>query len=567
MLGRQAAVNEAERDAKKSGQELGGRRLPTRMVLRLVLFATASGLLFGIDLASIGGALEGLTGDLQLSVAEEQAVVSGAKAGSIVGSIVGGAVMAAHGRRTAVAVAAVPFLLGPVMLGFSGDFLLALCGRLVMGLGVGMASVATPCFLSEVAPREVRGGLVALYELAIALGFLVASVTSWAIESSAPCTGGCWRYQAGLVPFLAALPLLLAVALVPESPRWTLLAGHCGDDKAGYLLKALEAIKLLGSAGAEERLAAVKCLGASQAATGAASSHRNVSQVDSLLGIWERRHEALGSPIFPPIAESSYEGRMRPRLQLAGPEKVSVLGALCRTLGDTASIIRGGAEVPPFAFRSLWLAVLAAVLDQVCASTSILVYSQHLLKEAGVTSAQRQDFLSMAVAAAKVAGVVLGLFFVNRIGRRPLLGWGGALSALSILLLSAGAATKSPVMLLLGMCSFILVFVATWGVGYWIVVTEVTTAAGPRYGAACQAVATAMLFASGWATSFTFVWVSSSGPWALLVYGGAAVLMTLYAGLLLPETRGLSLEQCADAVEQLPVERWLNKYKCTGALG
>jgi len=129
------------------------------------------------------------------------------------------------------------------------------------------------------------------------------------------------------------------------------------------------------------------------------------------------------------------------------------------------------------------------------------------------------------------------------------LGWGGAASAVALAVVAVGAALRQPVALLIGLCSFILLFVATWGNGYWVVVTEVTAPGGPEYGASSQAAATATLFASGWLTSLTFVSVvEAGGAWSLLLYSGIAALMAAFAFGMLPETRGLSLEECAAAV-------------------
>ncbi|CAE6944657.1 gpmA [Symbiodinium natans] len=55
------------------------------------------------------------------------------------------------------------------------------------------------------------------------------------------------------------------------------------------------------------------------------------------------------------------------------------------------------------------------------------------------------------------------------------------------------------------MSCFIAIFYSTWGIGYWIVVVEVTAVGGPRYASAAQAVSTATLFAAGWLTSLTFI--------------------------------------------------------------
>merc|ERR1711920_98447 len=142
------------------------------------------------------------------------------------------------------------------------------------------------------------------------------------------------------------------------------------------------------------------------------------------------------------------------------------------------------------------------------------------------------------------------------------LGWGGAISALGKVVLAYGSAHQDAAILLVGMCGFILVFVATWGNGYWVVVTEVTAAGGPQYGGASQSISTMVLFASGWITSLTFVSVTEAGgPWALTIYAAVIGFGALYALCLLPEMRGCTLEQCAERINEMPIEAFCTSRK------
>jgi len=522
---------------------------PSGVTLRLVFFALSSGLLFGVDLGSIGGAIHEMKSQFELSTMQVGAIVSGAKGGAILGCLVGGAVMASQGRRAVVALSSVPFMAGPLLLGLASSFPQALLGRLLMGLGVGMASVAAPCYLGEVAPPSYRGGLVALYEIAIALGFLFTSVINFIIQNAEHCPGGCWRYMAGVVPLFAAIPLLLATSLLPESPRWLL---SCAGGDVALVRQALEAMDALGCDGARERLVKIRSVAPDGIGDEAAGVHIFSKSPDDLVALWDEHHSAVGSPLL--LSEEA--AAARPAL-LAAPSRVSAARTFVKTLSNAGAVLSGAANVPRGASRGLALALLAAVLDQACASTSVLVYAQHLLQEAGVKSLVIQDSMAIIVAGAKFTGVSLGLLLVDRIGRRPLLGLGGALSTVAIVLLAGGSAYKNAGLLLFGMCSFILVFCATWGNGYWVVVTEVTVAGGPQYGGASQALSTMTLFATGWVTSLTFVSVTEAGgPWALTVYAGVTALMALYATCLLPEMKGCTLEMCAEHVNEMPIEAW-----------
>jgi SP family sugar:H+ symporter-like MFS transporter len=112
-------------------------------------------------------------------------------------------------------------------------------GRFVAGLGIGNLSVGVPMFQSESSPREIRGAVVASYQLLITLGILVANCVNYgvrAIEDSAAS----WRIVVGLgIAF--SLPLGLGVLLVPESPRW--LAARSNWDAARTSMARLRGMK------------------------------------------------------------------------------------------------------------------------------------------------------------------------------------------------------------------------------------------------------------------------------------------------------------------------------------
>lgn len=510
--------------------------MPFHVTARLILLACVSGGLFGIDLGSIGAALSGISRDLHLSTLQKEAVVSGVKGGAIFGCLVGGAWMAAYGRRHALAFTAVPFVVGPLFIGLATTFGEALVGRMVMGFGVGVASVAAPCYLSEVAPPQRRGRLVACYELALAVGYAVAALFNYAVELWGECPGGCWRYQSAVLPLLTALPLVLAVSILPESPLWLLLQAGCD---AARLRWALQAISRLGSPDAKERLRTL----AERRGTDVPPAELPWSaSPDHLVAAWDRQHEAAGFPLF-------LSPEALAQLPEDAPIPVSAAKVLLRTVSDIFAVAFQVEGVPAGARRGLGLAVAAAILNQLCASTSIMMYAQHMLSEVGVGSAKTQDLMAMAVAFTKVLGVVLGMIVINAVDRRHLLGWGGAVGAVTLTFVAVGSASRNAVVLLIGQCSWILIFVATWGNGYWVVATEVTAPAGPRYISACQAAATSVLFAAGWLSSVTFISITEAGGvWWLMLYAGVAVLMALFAWFVLPETRGRTLEECAVVV-------------------
>jgi MFS transporter, SP family, galactose:H+ symporter len=132
------------------------------------------------------------------------------------------------GRRVTLIVTSVIFVAGALICAFAGSFNVLLVGRVIVGIGIGLASTTVPVYISEVAPPKARGWQVSLFQLAITIGILVAYVVDYAFAGS-----GGWRWMLGL----AAVPgLLLGLGMLylPESPRW--LARHGHTEKALKIL-------------------------------------------------------------------------------------------------------------------------------------------------------------------------------------------------------------------------------------------------------------------------------------------------------------------------------------------
>ncbi|CAE7338652.1 csbC [Symbiodinium sp. CCMP2592] len=504
------------------------------MFWRLAILAVGAGLLFGVDLASIGAAVESMSKELQLDKKQTEWVVSCAKGGAIFGSLFGGALIMSRGRRTIIGCSAIPSMIGPALVFTAQGLPQLIVGRFLMGIGIGLASVATPNYLSEVVRPEQRGLFEAMYELGIASGMLLAALVNALLQMLS--SDAVWRYQAGCVPFVFAFPVLIVACTVPESPRWML---QTKGSSPSSLLAALQEISSLRRPGAEKRLETWRSGRGSLEEELSSDTDTAEAAEDDLIRLWDDRHLQAGNPLYSAGSQLSQLEEKDDE-----PVRLRTLSILQRTLKDACAIIVGSKQVPAGARRGLGLALAAAVLDQACASTSILIYAQKMLARVGIGQ-ESQDMLTLLVVGAKMFGVILGLAIVERMSRRTLLGAGGSLSAVALLILVLGAAWSSPVLLLSGMSSFIAIFYSTWGIGYWIVVVEVTAVGGPRYASAAQSVSTATLFAAGWLTSLTFIDVISLGPPGLLIYVAVAVLMGIYGFCILPETGGHSLEECA----------------------
>lgn len=93
-----------------------------------------------------------------------------AQVGAIIGAVFGGWINDTFGRKKATLFADVIFVAGSVVMAAAPDPYVLIFGRLLVGLGIGVASVTAPVYISEASPTEVRGGLVSTNVLMITGG-------------------------------------------------------------------------------------------------------------------------------------------------------------------------------------------------------------------------------------------------------------------------------------------------------------------------------------------------------------------------------------------------------------
>ncbi|MCO5606922.1 hypothetical protein L7F22_061113 [Adiantum nelumboides] len=206
-----------------------------RYLLLLTCAAGLGGLLFGYDTGVISGALLYIRDDFK-SVDEskflQETIVSMAIAGAIVGAAVGGWVNDKFGRRPAILVADVLFLLGAVLMAAAWHPSVLIVGRVFVGLGVGAASMTAPLYIAEASPARYRGALVTANVLFITSG----QFFSYAINLGFTKVPGTWKWMLGIAGVPAAIQFVLMVFL-PESPRW--LYRHEKVEEACHILRRI----------------------------------------------------------------------------------------------------------------------------------------------------------------------------------------------------------------------------------------------------------------------------------------------------------------------------------------
>ncbi|OAQ40346.1 hypothetical protein A5893_05175 [Pedobacter psychrophilus] len=221
-------------------------RSRTKVVFNCIA-AAVGGLLFGFDTAVISGTIEFISGQYSLNTNMEGWFVSSGLAGCILGVIVVGLISNKLGRKPILLLSGFLFLLSAVGCAWASNIEQLILFRLAGGLGVGIASVICPLYITEFSPSKIRGRMVAFYQLAITIGILLAYFSnSYLLSLSNEIISGSdfyvwffkqevWRSMF-VVMSIPSLIFMLLMAFTSESPRW-LISKNKGD-KALKILRA-----------------------------------------------------------------------------------------------------------------------------------------------------------------------------------------------------------------------------------------------------------------------------------------------------------------------------------------
>lgn len=203
----------------------------TKYLFLISITAGLGGFLFGFDTAVASGTIGFLREKFSLNDVMEGWIMSSALLGSVIGAAISGYLSDKYGRRLILMFAALLFLVSAVAstIPESPGFLVV--ARLIGGVGVGIAAMVAPLYISELAPANLRGRLVSLYQFAITLGILCSYLSNTFLLGNAgnhEVTSGffnyifveeVWRAMFGS-EVLPATMFFLLLFLVPKSPRW-----------------------------------------------------------------------------------------------------------------------------------------------------------------------------------------------------------------------------------------------------------------------------------------------------------------------------------------------------------
>ncbi|KAJ0021734.1 hypothetical protein Pint_32748 [Pistacia integerrima] len=447
------------------------------------LFPALGGLLFGYDIGATSGAtislqsaeLSGTTW-FNLSAVQLGLVVSGSLYGALFGSILVYPISDFLGRRRELITAAVLYVLGALITAYAPGLGVLLAGRLLYGLGIGLAMHGAPLYIAETCPSQIRGTLISLKELFIVLGILLGYfVGSFEINA----VGG-WRYMYGLS---APIALLMGLGMwsLPPSPRWLLLRAFQGKGSLQeYKEKAMVALSKLRGRPPGDKI-----------------SERQIE--DTLLSV-----------------KSAYSDESE--------------GSLLEVFQGPAlkAFIIGGGLV---------------LFQQITGQPSVLYYAGPILQSAGFSAAADATRVSVVIGLFKLLMTSVAVFKVDDLGRRPLLIGGAFLGSAFCILQSTW---RSPPCCCC--CSASLCWLLpgknyiSFGPISWLMVSEIFPLRTRGKGISLAVLTN---FGSNAIVTFAFSPLKEllGAGNLFLLFGAIALLSVLFIVLIVPETKGLSLEE------------------------
>jgi sugar porter (SP) family MFS transporter len=196
--------------------------------------AALGGLLFGFDTAIISGAIPFIQSYFHLHTAGLGWAVSCILIGCATGAIIAGKLADRFGRRFVLLACALCFAASGIGAGMATTFPAFIAFRILGGLGVGAAAMVSPMYIAETVPADKRGGMVALYQMAIVTGILLAYGVDYVLNNN-------WRWIFASQAIPATIFFIL-LCFVSETPRWLISKGY--TTKAEKLISKMEIVQI-----------------------------------------------------------------------------------------------------------------------------------------------------------------------------------------------------------------------------------------------------------------------------------------------------------------------------------
>lgn len=205
------------------------------MIVLLAGIAVLCGMLYGYNEGVIAGAYEPIETQFHFSAYWGGLLVASLSIGGLIGAYLSAYLSDAYGRRTTVIIAALLFIAGAGLSGIAQDLYVLTFARSLIGMGIGLSSMAGPQYVSEIAPRKIRGRLLGAFQFMISFGVLIGYLTNLITLDLGYSAETINRWQ--FMFLLSAIPgalLLYGIWSAPESPRWLVMANRSDEARTVF---------------------------------------------------------------------------------------------------------------------------------------------------------------------------------------------------------------------------------------------------------------------------------------------------------------------------------------------
>ena len=491
-----------------------------RSLISATIIAALGGLLFGFDTAVISGTTDSLRDIFQLDVPflGFQGLwlgftVASALIGTIIGAMMAGWPADRLGRRSTLILIAVLYFISAIGSAVAWDWYSFIIFRLLGGLGVGGASVVSPLYIAEISPARFRGRLVAVTQFNICFGIMAAYLSNAAVASFN--LGALeWRWMFAVEALPAAVFFLL-LWIIPCSPRW--LVGQGLTDEARRVLSIV--------------------------GTDSNSVDDEIEEIQASLGL---SHHSIREPFF----RRKYSKPIMLAVAIAAFNQLSGINAVLyyapavfkmAGAGETSSLMQSTA----IGFvLTLFTMIALTLIDRLGRRTLMLVGSIGYIISLGVIAwvfyAYDADFKTALDANGAVAQAQDALKAAG--GTEALTAAETALNqAMSQAETASAALGHGGTIILLGLIVFIAAHAFGQGTVIWVFISEIFP---NRVRARGQALGSFTHWFMAAVISQTFPMIAEkSGGNAFAFYCVMMVLQLLWVLMIMPETKGVPLEQ------------------------
>ncbi|MCJ1477911.1 hypothetical protein MMC13_006585 [Lambiella insularis] len=479
-------------------------------------FAAFGGIFFGYDTGWMGGVLgmkffirqytglqypdpndKAAVTAFHLSAQDQSLTTSILSAGTFFGAIIAGDVADFIGRRMTIITGCLVFSIGCILEVASTGLAVMVVGRLIAGAGVGFISAIIILYMSEIAPRKVRGALVSGYQFCITIGILLANCVVYATQNRDDT--GSYRIPIG-VQFLWALILASGLFFLPESPRYFV--------KKGKLERAAQA------------LASVRG-----------------QPIDS---------EYIQDELAEILANHEYEMQVIPQTNYIGGWTNCFKG----------SVLKGNSNS-----RRTTVGILMQMMQQLTGINFIFYFGTVFFQSLGTIS--NPFLISLVTSLVNTCSTPLAFWTIERFGRRAILICGAIGMIVSqfivgIIGVTAGSPSNNNSAAVSAMIAFICInisfFATTWGPAAWVVVGEI-------FPLPIRSRGVGLSTASNWFWNCIIGVITpylvgtapgdaNMGAKVFFMWGSLCCISLTFAYFLVPETKGLSLEQVDKMMEE-----------------